>query len=136
MVMALVKIHKKIRIISLKKRVLFAASCGLSLALLTLKLGPGMIGGGTDLIKDMLFGKNEAPGWPLFIGRYIGLIVTYIVGSAGGIFAPSPYEGEGWGGVWSCSAITARTHSIFSTISLLLKRSTIKPRERINSSRI
>jgi H+/Cl- antiporter ClcA len=89
MVKILVKIHKLFHGVPLKKRVLFAAASGLSLALITLNLGPAMIGGGTDLIKDMLFAKEGIPGWPIFIGRYVGLIITYVVGSAGGIFAPS-----------------------------------------------
>ena len=89
MVKILIRMQAPIRKMLLKQRILFAAICGLALGILGISLGTAMIGGGSEIVKEILFSKTVSPGWPIMVARYFGLCVTYLVGMAGGIFAPS-----------------------------------------------
>lgn len=49
----------------------------------------GILGGGPEIVRELLFEEGAYADWPLLIGRVGGTFLTYLTGVAGGIFAPS-----------------------------------------------
>ncbi len=66
-----------------------AACCGLTMALLAKGLGPRALGPGNLLISDLLSGDVARTDWTWALARFVGSLVSYLSGCAGGIFAPS-----------------------------------------------
>lgn len=69
-------------------RLKFAAFMGLVIATLAVFVNPGVIGGGTYVIEDLLF-KGEEASWSLIFVRFVGVIFSHLSGCAGGFLAPS-----------------------------------------------
>ena len=90
------------RRLATKGRMILAAVCGLAMSSACVLLGPDASGGGSLLIRKLLFdntGEMDKIGWPLAIWRVLGVFVTYLSGCAGGIFAPSLAAGAAMGAV-------------------------------------
>lgn len=75
-------------------------SLGLLFAGLVQLVGEHALGSGKHVLLDLLF-RNESGAtiWEV-IGRYVGGILTYTVGGAGGIFAPSLAAGATIGSIF------------------------------------
>ena len=86
--------------LSAAKRLILAAVVGVIMSAVCVKLGPDASGGGSLLIRKLLFSMKKDVtniGWMLAMWRVIGLTLTYISGCAGGIFAPSLAAGAAIG---------------------------------------
>jgi H+/Cl- antiporter ClcA len=73
------------------RRLQWAALCGLlvALGLIVMKdSAPYAVGGGTQLIRDILW-NSETVHLDLVLQRFLATLITFISGCAGGIFAPS-----------------------------------------------
>ncbi len=68
-------------------KVASAAASGLLMAALILLCGNSSLGSGKDQIMELLF-RHEAMGLATGFSRFVGPIITYAQGGAGGIFAP------------------------------------------------
>lgn len=83
--------------ISLNGRVACAAIIGLLVSATVVWIGPHAVGGGADLIKDLLFTTNKDPDAKLVGWRLFGPFVSYLGAGAGGIFAPALAAGAALG---------------------------------------
>ena len=83
--------------LSIKSRLGLAATAGIIMSLMCVVLGPNASGGGSLLIRGLLFGQIKDISWGLAIWRVLGLVITYMSGCAGGIFAPSLAAGAALG---------------------------------------
>lgn len=89
-------LYKK-RVFNKKQMAVAAATMGLGMASLIIVFGPLSIGSGSDLITQILFNKETDVHWSMIIPRFIGSLISYLGGAAGGIFAPSLASGAAIG---------------------------------------
>ncbi len=75
---------------------LFAALCGLAVALIGLASAGATFGGGYETTRNMLNGTFDVP-WYYSIARFAATVLSAISGIPGGIFAPSLAVGAGIG---------------------------------------
>ncbi|MBS0454164.1 MAG: chloride channel protein [Proteobacteria bacterium] len=79
-----------------RQPVVFAAACGLAIALIGLASGGTTFGSGSESVKEMLAGEHDLP--PLYgLLKFIATWLTAWSGVPGGIFAPSLSVGAGIG---------------------------------------
>jgi len=79
-----------------RQPVLFAAACGLAIALIGLASGGTTFGSGSESVKEMLAGEHELP--PMYgLLKFLATWMTAWSGVPGGIFAPSLSVGAGVG---------------------------------------
>ncbi len=87
----LIKVQMKIRDWIPLRRLQWAFICGLLVAIgmvLMHREAQYAVGGGTNLIRDILWNSQSVP-LGLLVERYIGTLFSFLSGCAGGIFAPS-----------------------------------------------
>lgn len=77
------------RRLSFAQGAIFAIVLGLIFAGLVNWIGEPMLGSGKHVLLDLLFRSTTGAGWLETAGRFSGGIITYAIGGAGGIFAPS-----------------------------------------------
>jgi H+/Cl- antiporter ClcA len=132
-----------------KKMALFAAGCGVLIALLAMLFDPRCMGGGREVVIHLLFKKaplplagGTAPGWTnadfgLAISRFVSPVLAYATGSAGGIFSPSLAAGGSLGSLFAdlfrpdlanlfillgmIGFLTGATHAPFTAFVLVLE---------------
>jgi H+/Cl- antiporter ClcA len=80
----------------LGKRLALAALVGVVVSLACLAVGPDAGGGGSILIRKLLF-EGKSMTWALAAWRMAGVFIAYLSGCAGGIFAPSLAAGAALG---------------------------------------
>lgn len=80
-----------------RRPIVFAALCGLVLAILGLASGGITYGTGYIQAREIIAGQTSYPA-SFFILKYIATIVSYCSGIPGGLFAPSLAIGAGIGG--------------------------------------
>lgn len=73
----------------LRRKLAFAAASGLAVSLLALLVDPAARGPGGETIHALLFGEDKAGSVALLAARFVSTTLSYLAGSAGGIFAPS-----------------------------------------------
>lgn len=61
----------------------------------------GVLGGGPEVVRELLFEEGATADWRLLLGRVGGTFLTYLTGIAGGIFAPSLAIGASLGSLLS-----------------------------------
>lgn len=83
--------------LSRKRRLVLAFGVGLLTASVCLFEGGLSGGGGNLLIRSLLFSETKTVSWALVLWRTLGIVVTYISGCAGGIFAPGLAAGAAIG---------------------------------------
>jgi H+/Cl- antiporter ClcA len=76
------------RLNSKKKKAALAIVCGFAIACSALFASTSVLGSGKDLLNGLLFTDNIASLSDV-VSRFFGTVVTYAVGGAGGIFAPT-----------------------------------------------
>lgn len=74
---------------STRKKALWAILMGLLFAILVYFTGNTTVGSGKTIMIDLLFSENSASQWHTFPARFLGSLISYVSGGAGGIFAPS-----------------------------------------------
>ncbi len=73
---------------SKKEKAILALICGFLIASFALFASGAVIGSGKDLLNGLLFDDKVASFMDV-VSRFVGSVVTYAVGGAGGIFAPT-----------------------------------------------
>ena len=116
---------------------IWSLGCGFLFVALILFLDPKSIGTGRDILLQVFFEKKEAAELSLVIGRFLGPILSYAAGGAGGIFAPILALGGSaayWISHWfpDCdvhllillgmvSFLTGLTHAPFTSVVLVVE---------------
>ncbi|MGI4835017.1 MAG: chloride channel protein [Janthinobacterium lividum] len=77
------------RFTTLPQRAGWVLGCGLVLACLAYALGPAAVGTGKPLINTLLFQNDGHTPAYLFPARFVGMVLSYSSGGAGGVFATS-----------------------------------------------
>ncbi|MBI5495823.1 MAG: chloride channel protein [Deltaproteobacteria bacterium] len=95
----LVLASARLRALPLARRATFAAACGVVVALVAMVQGPGVLGGGVELVKEFLFVPERHATPALLVTRWVTTVVSYLAGCAGGVFAPSLALGASVGSV-------------------------------------
>lgn len=90
-------IQKKAKLKSDKYRALFAAVCGIALAVLIYFGHELAIGSGKSIMSSLLFYDRVDMPWYLLPLRLAGMVVSYASGIAGGVFATSLSAGAALG---------------------------------------
>lgn len=75
-----------------------AIACGLGLALLAIMVNREALGPGNQVMANLLFGAERGEQSGLAVVRFVGSVLSYVSGCAGGIFAPSLSIGAAIGG--------------------------------------
>lgn len=74
---------------SIPRQVAFVLGLGLLFATLLYLTGPQTGGSGKDLMNRLLFTDHKQAKWYEFAGRFLGPVLSYLSGGAGGVFATS-----------------------------------------------
>ena len=77
------------RFVTVPQRLGWVVGCGLLLACLAYALGAPAVGTGKPLINILLFQNNGHTPAYLFPARFVGMVLSYSSGGAGGVFATS-----------------------------------------------
>jgi len=72
-----------------KQKILVPAFLGLCVALIATYVTPRSVGGGINLIIDILFKGPENANWTVFGARFASTVLTHLSGVSGGFLAPS-----------------------------------------------
>ncbi len=72
-----------------RETILFILSAGIVVASLAYFLNDEVLGSGKDLINETLFTSQKSVSWHTVLMRTIGLVISFNIGAAGGVFAPS-----------------------------------------------
>lgn len=91
------KIIKWKRNFSTWKVILFIVCVGLGIATSAYFFNEHIIGSGKDLMNQLLFTDNKSTTWDTVLARIFGIIFSFNVGAAGGVFAPSLAAGAAVG---------------------------------------
>jgi len=83
------------------QKLIYAASCGLIIALLTVFIDSRTFGTGKEIMVTSLFTVNKHMEWYVPLLRIFGPIVSFSTGASGGIFAPALSAGASMGAVIS-----------------------------------
>lgn len=70
------------------ERVLFAAASGVLTVSSAYLIDPHVMGGGVEVIQDLLFKEGATASWGLVLGRFLAPMLAYLSGCAGGLLAP------------------------------------------------
>ncbi|RTQ51604.1 chloride channel protein [Hymenobacter gummosus] len=93
--------RRKARIQSQVGRLLVPVACGLAVALLSVLIDERAFGSGKEIMVSTLFGADKHVSWSVPLLRFVGPILTFSAGAAGGIFAPSLTAGASIGSALS-----------------------------------
>lgn len=110
----LYRLCEKKKELSSKNLGLLAIGCGIGMALLGYFFGSHAIGSGRNVMTDLLF-QDKTADWTWYVPRFLGSLISYISGCAGGIFAPSLATGAAIG-----SQLASLTHSSHPHLMILL----------------
>lgn len=91
--------RRKNRIQSRAGRALVPVACGLAVALLGVFVDERAFGSGKEIMVATLFTDDKHLAWYLPLVRFVGPIITFTAGAAGGIFAPALTAGASIGSV-------------------------------------
>lgn len=86
-IIRIVRFKKVLR--SVPKKIVWVLVMGFLFAGIVYTTGNHSIGSGRHLMSDLLFKDGFVMDWFAFPSRFLGTIITYLSGGAGGIFAPS-----------------------------------------------
>ncbi|MBY0370276.1 chloride channel protein [bacterium] len=93
----LVWIYRHMSGLSFNRQWKIAIAAGLLMALCAWGLGVEVLGGGNEMMSRILFEQDRHLPGTVAIGRFIGPLISYAAGGAGGIFAPSLAAGAAFG---------------------------------------
>lgn len=80
---------------------LYCIVAGLVIAAIGIFVSNDVFGSGKEIMQETLFTKNKVLPWYTPVLRFVGPIISFTNGSAGGIFAPSLSAGASIGSVMS-----------------------------------
>lgn len=93
--------RKKTALKNNAQKITFVAVCGLIIASLAYFADASTFGSGKEIMQTTLFTANKHLHWYVPILRFIGPIISFSTGAAGGIFAPSLSAGASIGAVFA-----------------------------------
>ncbi len=105
------------RLKSFSKLLAINLACGLLFAALACFFHQMTLGPGRLVLDEILFTHSVASDWKLVVARFIGPVLSYLSGGAGGIFAPSLSAG-GVLGAW-LGELLGRPTEVINLMSLL-----------------
>jgi H+/Cl- antiporter ClcA len=88
---------KKQKLTKKYQRILYVLACGLLLAVIGYFLDSRAFGSGKEIMTSTLFTNEKHVSWQLSLLRFIGPVITFSSGAAGGVFAPSLTAGASIG---------------------------------------
>ncbi|MCU0404935.1 MAG: chloride channel protein, partial [Chitinophagaceae bacterium] len=91
----------KQRFKSLKQHLLFLSAAALLMVLMGTFVSISALGPGKEVINDLLFSNEKETEWYLPVIRFIGPIISFTAGGAGGVFAPALSAGASIGGLFA-----------------------------------
>ncbi len=97
------------------QQILYIVLCGLLIATIGFFLSDKVFGSGKEIMVTTLFSNEKHLEWYVPIIRFLGPIISFTVGAAGGIFAPSLSAGASFGAV-----IAGLAHLTASETNLLI----------------
>ena len=120
------------------KKLFWVLTCGIVFAALVYFTGNNTVGSGKELVSGLLFDQQGSLAWFTFPAKFLGSIITFIAGGAGGIFSPSLAIGASLGDglvsifnipeyknliiiVAMIGFLTGVTHSPFTSFILVLE---------------
>lgn len=83
------------------KNLLFIIATGIAVATIAFTVNSHILGSGKELMNETLFSPNKHSPWHTVLLRILGPILSFNVGAAGGIFAPSLAAGAAVGSFMS-----------------------------------
>lgn len=83
------------------QQILYIVFCGLLIATIGFFLSDKVFGSGKEIMVTTLFSNEKHLEWYVPIIRFIGPIISFTVGAAGGIFAPSLSAGASFGAAFA-----------------------------------
>ncbi len=95
--------------------IIYIVSCGLVLAAVAASYDPRILGSGKEIMTTTLFSSAKEVHWYTAIDRVLGTTMSFTIGGAGGIFAPSLGAGAGVG-----SLIAGWLHAAPTDANLLI----------------
>lgn len=96
--MAILRLFKwKASFKTMKAHLLYAGVVALIVATIAFFLGHGILGSGKEAMEHVLFSDEKYGGWMLPLMRFVGPVLSFSTGAAGGIFAPSLTAGAAVG---------------------------------------
>lgn len=81
--------------------IIYTIISGILLASIAYFIDFRAVGSGKEFMVEILFAENKEVDWFLPVFRILGQIISFTVGAAGGIFAPSLSAGAGLGAVFA-----------------------------------
>lgn len=78
-------------------KVLFVVVCGLLVAAMGVLMHHQAFGSGKEIMQETLFTNDKYVAWYMPILRFVGPIISFSTGAAGGVFAPSLTAGASIG---------------------------------------
>lgn len=80
---------------------LFVAVSAAIIVVLALAFDRNILGSGKNLMESMLFSSDKHISWTSPLARFVGPIISFTTGAAGGIFAPSLSAGASIGALFA-----------------------------------
>lgn len=103
-----------------RQQMLFVAGVGLVFATLLYLAGPEAGGSGKELMNHLLFSDNKSTEWYEFPARFVGPILSYHSGGAGGIFATSLSAGATLGaGLAALLGVASTNYNLVILVSMV-----------------
>ena len=81
------------------QHILFILFCASVLSFITYFISSSVTGSGKDMMQHLLFTRNKEMPWYTFPLRFIGPLVSFTTGGAGGVFAPGLAAGASLGAI-------------------------------------
>ncbi len=105
---------------SRRQQILFVAGVGLLFATMIYLAGPEAGGSGKDMMNHLLFSDQKSTEWYDFPTRFLGPILSYHSGGAGGIFATSLSAGATLGaGLAALLGLAATNYNLVILVSMV-----------------
>ncbi len=103
-----------------QQQIFFVAGVGLLFATMIYLAGPEAGGSGKDMMNHLLFSDNKSTEWYDLPTRFLGPILSYHSGGAGGIFATSLSAGATLGaGLASLLGLAAANYNLVILVSMV-----------------
>ena len=97
------------------KSILYIIATGLIVATIAYTVNTHILGSGKELMNETLFSANKHSPWHTVLLRILGPILSFNVGAAGGIFAPSLAAGAAVG-----SFLSGMMHVVGANANILI----------------
>lgn len=98
---SIVKILHWKRNFSQQKQIIYLFIAAMLMAVMGTFISATALGPGKEVMNELLFTENKDPEWYLPIVRFLGPVISFTSGGAGGVFAPALSAGASIGAVFA-----------------------------------